>query len=290
MLLRGLATVLTLLLLAVTVPARAAHAPVAVAAELPSAVSSVYLHVPPDADPVTPLQVVVALHGMGGSGDDFGVPLAAVAEQNNWLLIAPTVAYGDWTDPAQIATEEPRLIAWLSTYLDRLGETTALTVKPRVLLIGHSRGAQLAHRFALFEPDRVLAVAAISAGSYTLPLAHDGGGRRLTFPYGIANLDAIAGHPFELDEVVHDTVFWIGVGSEDTNAADLPRAWDVLLGPTRVARASAFERALEALGAQAMLVTFRGQRHALTPEMAHKACAFLRQVDLGQDRVVATTP
>ena len=280
MLRRGLATLVALFALHIVVPAPAVLAPVASAAELPAAIPNVFLHVPPVVKPNVPIQAVIALHGMGGSGDDFGAPLAALAEDNGWLLVAPTINYGDWTDPNQVATEEPRLIAWLSDYIDHLGDGTGMTVRPRVLLIGHSRGAQLAHRFALFEPEKVLGVAALSAGTYTLPLTQDGGGRSLAFPFGVGNLDQVAGHPFERDEVVHDTLFWVGVGSEDTNPADLPRAWDGLLGPTRVSRATAFDRALRALGAHSKLVTFRGQRHGLTPEMATAACDFLRRVDL----------
>ncbi|GAC1324247.1 MAG: hypothetical protein NVSMB2_22290 [Chloroflexota bacterium] len=250
------------------------------AAELPAAIPNVYVHVPPVITADAPVQVVIALHGMGGSGNDFGAPLAKLADQNGWLLVAPTINYGDWTDPNQVASEEPRLIAWLSDYIDQLGVGTGMTVKSRVLLIGHSRGAQLAHRFALFEPEKVLGVAALSAGTYTLPFTQDAGGRSLAFPYGVSNLEAVAGHAFERDEVVHDTAFWVGVGSEDNNPADLPRAWDALLGPTRVSRATAFDRALHTVGAHSTLVTFRGQRHGLTPDMSAAACEFLRNIDL----------
>lgn len=280
MLRRGLATLVALFALHIVVPAPAAFAPVAVAAELPAAIPNVYVHVPPVVSPNVPVQAVIALHGMGGSGDEFGAPLAHLAEENGWLLVAPTITYGDWTDPGQIATEEPRLIAWLSDYIDQLGAGTGMTIKPRVLLIGHSRGAQLAHRFALFEPEKVLGVAALSAGTYTLPFTQDVGGHSLAFPYGVGDMDAVAGHPFDRDDMVQDTAFWVGVGSEDNNPADLPRAWDALLGSTRVARATAFDRALHTLGAHSVLVTFRDQHHSLTPDMSNAACRFLRGVDL----------
>src|ERR1051326_5336310 len=44
-------------------------------------------------------QVLVALHGMGGNGPDFAAPLAAQADANGWLIVAPTISYGDWTNP-----------------------------------------------------------------------------------------------------------------------------------------------------------------------------------------------
>ena len=46
---------------------------------------------------------------------------------------------------------------------------TGLTLKPRVDVYGFSRGAQLAHRFAIFFPERVDHVVVFSAGTYTLP-------------------------------------------------------------------------------------------------------------------------
>ena len=42
-------------------------------------------------------------------------------------------------------------------------------VEPQVLVFGHSRGAQLALRFTEIHPELVAGVAAISAGTYTLP-------------------------------------------------------------------------------------------------------------------------
>src|SRR3954471_14475778 len=101
-------------------PARPAFAPVARAAELSVRVPAVLIHPPRDMPLGKPLQVLVALHGMGGNGDQMASQLAAQADRNHWLLVAPTIQYGDWTDPAQVAREEPQLIQWLSEYLDQL--------------------------------------------------------------------------------------------------------------------------------------------------------------------------
>src|SRR5262249_27235327 len=132
------------------------------------------VYVRPPANPSDqPVQVLIALHGMGGNGTDFGSALAAQADANNWLIVAPTIAYGDWTDPSQITHEDPALIAWLSDYIANLGQRTGQNVQPRVLLFGHSRGAQLALRFTEIHPNQVAGVAAVSAGTYTLPVSTD---------------------------------------------------------------------------------------------------------------------
>jgi predicted esterase len=272
----GLATILALVLVLWTVPARTVLAPVARAAELPAAIPSIYLHAPRDLPSGAPLQVLVALHGMGGNGEQFAANVIREAERNQWLLVAPTIQYGDWTDPAQVAREDPRLILWLTEYLDHLSEYVGVPINSRVLIIGHSRGAQLAHRFALFEPHRVLAVAALGAGTYTLPLERTTAGTMLRFPFGLGDLNTIAGHAFSRTHLVEDTEFWLGVGTEDNNSADLPRAWDPYIGTTRMQRARAFQDALHDLGARSVLVAFRGERHALTAPMTASACSFLR--------------
>ncbi len=276
----ALATILALVLVLWTMPARTVLAPVAKAAELPAGIPSVYLHLPKELPTTTPVQVLVALHGMGGNGEQFAANLLRDAERNHWLVVAPTIDYGDWTDPAQVAREDPRLIRWLAGYLDHLDLYAGVPVKPRVLLLGHSRGAQLAHRFAFFEPERVLAVAALAAGTYTLPFERGPQGGLMRFPFGMADLSTITGHPFSRTSVIEDTDFWLGVGTEDNNPADLPRAWDQYLGTTRVQRALIFQAALHDLGARSVLVIFRGEKHALSARMAASAGSFLRALDL----------
>ena len=57
----------------------------------------------------------------------------------------------------------PALIAWLADYLQTLGQRTVCPIESRVLLFGHSRGAQLALRFTEIHPEQVAGVAAVSA-------------------------------------------------------------------------------------------------------------------------------
>jgi hypothetical protein len=86
-------------------------------AVLPAEVSSVLLRFPQNSIPGQPLRVLVALHGIGGSGETFARDLTAAADQNSWVLVAPTIAYGDWMDPVQVAHEDTALIdlaVWLS--------------------------------------------------------------------------------------------------------------------------------------------------------------------------------
>jgi pimeloyl-ACP methyl ester carboxylesterase len=220
-----------------------------------------------------PLQVLLALHGMGGNGEAFSKELVEQADRYGWLLLAPTIDYGDWTKPDLIAREDPILIRTLADYLDQLPQTSGLQVRRQVLLLGHSRGAQLAHRFAEFRPDKVLAVAALSAGTYTLPLSSGPQGG-LSFPFGIKDLSQYTGRAFDQTRF-GGIQFWLGVGSLDTNPADLPRQWDTYEGSTRLQRAQAFEAAMRQLGASPVLKVFGDTKHDITSEMRLAACTFL---------------
>jgi pimeloyl-ACP methyl ester carboxylesterase len=236
-------------------------------------IRSVFLRLPHTTAPGQPVQVLLALHGMGSNGEDFSRDLAEQADRYGWLIVAPSIDYGDWTSTSVVAREDPTLIRALVDYLDQLPQITGLQMRHQVLVLGHSRGAQLAHRFAEFRPDRVLAVAALSAGTYTLPLSSGPQGG-MSFPFGVKDLAQYAGQAFDSARF-GGVQFWVGVGGLDTNPADLPRQWDSYEGTTRVQRAQAFEDAMQQLGARSVLRVFGDAKHDVTSEMRLAACTFL---------------
>jgi len=236
-------------------------------------VRDVYVRPPQSSPDDQPLQVLIALHGMGGNGADFGNSLASQADAHGWLIVAPTIAYGDWTDPLQISREDPALVAWLSDYVRNLSNRTGYEVQPRVLLFGHSRGAQLALRFTEIHPEEVAGVAAVSAGTYTLPFSRDvHTGTALQFPFGVADLARTDGGQAFDPRKFESVPIWIGVGSADSNDADVPDAWDAYIGPDRLGRAQAFTEALESLGANVALTVFPNADHTLTDDMRVAGC------------------
>jgi pimeloyl-ACP methyl ester carboxylesterase len=257
-----------------TAAAPVAAAPGTNAALVGTPIRSVHLRTPQrGVIPGKPVQVLLALHGMGGNGESFSRDLVEQADKYGWLLVAPTIDYGDWTKPDLVAREDPILIRALADYIDQLPQLTGVPVRRMVMVLGHSRGAQLAHRFAEFRPDKVLAVAALSAGTYTLPLSSGPQGS-MSFPFGVKDLAQYGGRAF--DPTRFGAVqFWVGVGGQDTNPADLPRQWDSYEGTTRVQRAQAFEAAMQQLGASSVLRVFGDAKHEVTSEMRLAACKFL---------------
>jgi poly(3-hydroxybutyrate) depolymerase len=236
-------------------------------------VRDVYVRAPQASSDGQPLQVLIVLHGMGGNGADFGNSLASQADAHGWLIVAPTIAYGDWTDPVQISREDPALVAWLSDYVRNLAVRGGYTVQPRVLLFGHSRGAQLALRFTEIHPEDVAGVSAVSAGTYTLPFSRDARtGNALQFPFGVADLARTDGGQAFDPRKFESVPIWIGVGGADSNDADVPDAWDPYIGLDRLGRAQAFTQALESLGANVALTVFQNADHTLTDDMRVAGC------------------
>jgi pimeloyl-ACP methyl ester carboxylesterase len=217
---------------------------------------------------------------MGDEGKRFCQGFLNAADRNGWVVVAPTLKYRNWMDPATVAEDDVALNAQLTALLDSMGDRLGHPVRKRAMLLGFSRGAQLAHRYALMYPERTRAVAAVSAGTYTFPgkvLASPEGARTLAFPFGVADLEARSGHTID-SKLLGGVPFWIAVGAADSNAEDVPRQWDPIFGRTRVQRAQAFARSLIAAGVPASVTVFPGVGHGMAPEMLRGAAAFMEAV------------
>jgi predicted esterase len=216
---------------------------------------------------------------MGGQGEAFARAVVVDADRNGWLVVAPTLPYGDHMDPTQLAEDDIRLSQMLAATLDALPQRLGLKLLPRVLVFGFSRGAQLGHRFAMFYPDHVQAAAVLSAGSYTLPSKEgitESGLASLPLPYGIADVEGRLKRPMNLS-LFEKIPFLIEVGAKDDRPGDVPRQFDYLDGTTRVARAKSFDRALESLGMDCQLFIAPNAGHEVNAEMLTGAIKFLRE-------------
>lgn len=223
--------------------------------------------------PGEPVQVVVALHGMGGSGEGIAAPLKEIAEASGWALVAPDLAYGDWRDPAQVVRDDTTLIPALRHLLTELPSHLGVPVRDQHILVGFSRGGQIAQRYALFFPESTLAAVVLAPGTYTLPSQEPGGTTSALFPFGMDGLDNVSGARHFAPERLEHIRFMIGVGSSDNVAADVPREWDHM-GRSRLERAQAFHRALLELGLDSQMHVFQGVPHDMVPAMYAAAGTF----------------
>ena len=230
--------------------------------------------------PSVPRPVVVALHGMGGSGPGMASVLLDQARANGWVLVAPTIPYGDWRDPAQLTGEELRLMPQLATLLDYVRDEAGVVsarADGRVMLFGFSRGAQAALRLAMLYPEKVDAVAAFSAGTYTLPVrsvATAAGPALARMPFGVADLTELSGRTVDRGGLA-GVRFLIGVGATDNRDGDVPRQWDTYVGRNRVERATRYAAVLGELGCEASLSVVPGTGHELNTAVMEQVTGFL---------------
>lgn len=247
--------------------------------------ADLYIHLPPNAAARQPLRVLVALHGMGNRGDVFAPRLIAEADQNGWVLIAPTMRYRDWTDPVQLLQDDLLYTRMVRDTLQVLPERLNLKLRQRALVLGFSRGAQLAERLTLFYPERVNSVAVISAGAYTLPSEKktDAAGTRVIgLPYGVGDMPAHLGKAVNWDAFTKIS-YWIGVGERDNRKDDVPRVFDQYVGYTRIERAQVLLQSLRVLGMDAHLTLFHNTDHEMTAEMIRAATKFLRDDEIADN-------
>lgn len=239
--------------------------------------ASYLLYIPSSLPADRPATVLIAIHGMGAQPESFGSGLVSAADKNGWVLVIPHLPYGDWTQSDQLKAEEKKLMSWLNALIGSLPDETGLPLGEKVLLYGFSRGGQLAHRFALAYPQRVMAAAIMSPGTYTLPVVRNAAyddRAPLNFPVGVNDIDNYCGRAFDA-AAVEQIPFWIGVGEKDNTPGDLPRQWDRYLGSTRIERARSFAASLSTLGASVELTIFPGLGHAESIDSRASATDFL---------------
>ncbi len=243
--------------------------------------SDLLIYVPTAARTVTRPRVLVALHGFGGNGPSFGREFVEEADRRGWVLVAPTFHYRDIADPDKIRQDDVTFAPRLKALLDELPVRTGLAVAKRAHLFGFSRGAQMAHRFALFYPKQVSGVASLAAGTYTLPmrtLRVADVDTSLPLPYGLADVEQQIGSPGSESDL-RAVSFWVAVGGRDNRVADVPRSWDALVGKDRVERATEYSRILTRFGAATELAVFPDAGHEVTPAMRKAGCKYLGDVD-----------
>jgi pimeloyl-ACP methyl ester carboxylesterase len=223
-------------------------------------------------DPSAPVTLVVVLPGLGGIGRDLAEGFVPEAEAHRWLLLAPSPNYDPTNANESLQAADLRVDNEVTALIDRVLSRPVLEIARRIDLVGFSRGAQQAHRFTLRHPDRVNALACFSAGTYTMPNSLQ------PYPVGVGGFEQWNHlHPF--DPVTLRAVrVLVGVGTADTDPADVARAWDAVGGTNRLERASRFAQALMQLDVPTRFQTYPGVGHTFTPEMrADAVTVFLFQ-------------
>jgi pimeloyl-ACP methyl ester carboxylesterase len=207
-------------------------------------------YVPPDVAPDQPVTVLLVLHDVDSTGPDAAGPLLAAAAQHRWAVIAPTLAYGEWSDPEQVVSEMLEQLPLLQDLVQPGAAWKDRAIGPRVLVLGEGRGAHTAIAFALFYPERTAAIATIGPAPCVVPSTEQlatPDAPALPFPYGVEDLEQYVGDELETEEL-RDVAVWMGL-LPDPDVAANSCPWGALAGRPPNERADLFQRVLRRAGA-----------------------------------------
>jgi len=132
------------------------------------------VHIPPQYDALTPLPVVLNLHGYGSNARNQAAysRLPQKADEAGFIVVTPDGAGTpqQWNN-LQLAELQDD-VAFIRDLLEHLEET--LCIDPsRIYAAGISNGSAFAHRLACLLPDRIAAVAAVAAFVYPAAVCGD---------------------------------------------------------------------------------------------------------------------
>lgn len=165
-----------------------------------------YIYVPDNADATS--NVIVLVHGISNNAIEHIVRFAEQAKRHNAILIAPVFCkelYGQYqqvVDRKRGVRADFALFDILSSVTSETGAST-----DKIWLFGFSGGAQFAHRFALFHPERLASCVCVAAGWYTFPNI------AAKYPYALDGLP-VAGSDFDPKRICNVPIHVL-VGSND---------------------------------------------------------------------------
>ncbi len=159
-----------------------------------------------------------------------------------------------------------------------------LDMHSKVFITGFSNGGIQANVFPLLHPDLVEATAIGAAGAYTFPISSISG-RELNYQIGIANIQAIDGNHFSLDE--YTTVeHFIFVGESDIHNdpvslyGGLADFYMANFGMTTRDRVPVFAEIVNSVGGSAEFKIYPGVGHGWENEMIDDTFEFFSKVPL----------
>jgi hypothetical protein len=215
----------------------------------PTADAGLLRYVPPGVARDEPLTVLLVLHGDDQTGPDAAGPLLEEAARQRWAVVAPTIAYGDWSDPDQVTDDTLTSLPLLRSLVSQ-ERWDNQPVSPRILILGEGRGAHTALAFSLFYPDDTAAVATVGPAPCIVPATARTETRdapALPFPYGISDIEQYVGDGLDEDDMA-DTGLWLGVvADESVDAGACP--WGALAGRGPDDRARTFADLVRRVGA-----------------------------------------
>lgn len=217
----------------------------------------------------------------------FPRPMNPAAPEPGGLYVHALDRYSLSDQWAGLQRIDLQLVAMVDDALERLC-ARGTAVDDRVFMMGFSASGAFTSRFAALHPGRVKAVAPGSPGGWPCAPVSSWQGVPLPYPFGVQDVPALTGDPFDLDRF-KQVAFYIYVGGIDTNDAvdfrglpgDTQNLIKQLLNyPADGLLANRWplaEAMFASVGARASFVVYPGIGHSITNEMYDDLLDFFTQ-------------
>jgi predicted peptidase len=215
---------------------------------------------------VSPLPLVVVVHGTNRTAERYRTMFREFAEEHNCIVLAPLFPAGiidpeDLNNFKRILYHDIRFDEILLSMIDQIGARYRVDTD-RFLLHGFSGGGQFVHRFAYLHPHRISALSIGAPGRITR-INPD-----VPWWLGTADVKEVFGIDLDLPELAKVPVQML-VGAEDTETWEIAEPGIDAGGNTRVERMMTLRDNWEAHGISV--------RFDLVPGMGHSGSAAIPQ-------------
>lgn len=190
-------------------------------------------------------RVLVSVHGISLNAWEHAETFARYCDQYGLTVVAPLFLPGHFRGFQRFGQGHKRPGPRADRALDAiLSEVTDVFGVPtdRIYMFGYSGGGQFVHRYAMANPDRVVAAAMGSPGWFTFPDI------RSPFPYGVAPAGPDGPGGFDIDRFLK-VPMGVWVGSNDHQRDEALRASseiDEQQGTSRIERGRRWVDAMRA--------------------------------------------
>lgn len=188
------------------------------------------------------------------------------------------------TDKKEFHRLDLQLAAMIKDAQERLN-LMGVRVETKVLMQGYSASGMFVNRFVFLHPELIKAAIVGAPGGWpTAPVA-EFGGKKLTFPAGIADLKELTGKKFDLKAVRRVPMFHLLGGVDTNDAVPMGDAYDKreselvieLFGKTPVERFPHAQKLYKDVGLNAEFKLYPNTPHQMSSEMRTDQLAFLKK-------------
>jgi pimeloyl-ACP methyl ester carboxylesterase len=227
-----------------------------------------YVYLPKKDRKDQPYRLLVSIHGSSRTAQYYAERFIDFADHNRYVVVAPyfpdPMRFQDLGIGVSVYRADLRLLEIVSEVRRELP-----VEEGPFDLFGFSGGGQFAHRFLYLHPEVLRTVVVGAPGTVALPFHSE------RWPYGVGDLEELAGQPFSLDAVKRRRIKLL-IGERDLTWDNLNVTDEAMrFGPTRLGRLRTLHEAWLQAGIPHEYEELGGVGHEVDGPILDAAKAFL---------------